>query len=129
MRCIDFSRRNPYYPIDESGSIKDVVNIFLKGPHRIAITNQHNKIVSIVSQSDLIRWLAKDTTSLGFAAEQTAKQIMKKVISVSPNSKAIEAFRLMSEKNLTSIAIVDNEVLVGVLSAADLKVCDPWRCL
>src|SRR5262249_16745930 len=118
----DLSRRNPYYPIDEGASIKEIVDIFLKGPHRIAVTNQLNKIVSIVSQTDMIKWLAKDTTSLAFAAEKPSSSIMKSVVSVPSFTKAIDAFTVMSEKNLISLAIVDNDTLVGVLSATDLKV-------
>jgi len=46
------------------------------------------------------------------------------VLSVKSNSKAIEVFRLMDNKKLTGVAVVDESGrLVGNTSASDLKVC------
>jgi CBS domain-containing protein len=47
----------------------------------------------------------------------------KKVISVSLETKVVEAFHLMSELNITGVAVVDNEgALFSALSAKDIKV-------
>lgn len=50
----------------------------------------------------------------------------KPVISVNENTPAIETFRLMDNKKISSVAVVDaNGTFVGNTSASDLKV----KCL
>ncbi len=98
------------------------MEIFVKGPHRIAVTDDSNHIVHILTQTNIISWLAEDTTRIGLKAEIPAKKFMQPVVSVYQSTLAIDAFRIMSEKGLTSLAVVQDGILVGTLSASDLKV-------
>ena len=84
-------------------------------------------IVGIVSQRDLFR--SALVTALGFGREtQTAviktikiKEIMTEhVITISPDASVKEAARMMIDKKIGCLPVVDGENLVGLLTETDI---------
>jgi len=121
----DQPRHDPYYPLTEDMGIQDAVEIFVRGIHRIAVTNINNHIVRILTQTNIIKYLANNPTTMGLRAEQPVSKfgrLRTELVSVTPDTLTVEAFKLMAEKRLNSVAIVNKEgVLMGSLSATDLK--------
>ncbi len=58
-----------YYPLTADMGVVDAVEIFLRGVHRIAVTNNEGKITHIFTQSSLIKHLAEDHFRMGGEAE------------------------------------------------------------
>jgi len=115
----------PYYPLEETQPLKVAIEIFLKGVHRIAVTDSQKKLVGLLTQTNVIRYLNQDPTLMGFkGTEEIDKMNMlqRHVVSISPSFLTIDAFRTMQEKRLSSLGVVDsNGVLVSILSVSDLK--------
>jgi len=122
---LNISQRNSYFPLNADQTLKEAVEIFRRGPHRIAITSHSNNIVNILTQTNIISWFAKDITRMGLKAEYQAKNFMQPIVFVYPETLTIEAFKLMADKGLSSVAVIENDTnnqsLVGTLSATDLK--------
>jgi len=89
-----------------------------------------------VTQSQVVRWLHRHLRQLGGKKKKpvsTCNNFFKPVISVSPDTKAIDAFEKMIENKVQGVAVLDETgKLVGNLSLRDLKAIGPdasrfWR--
>ena len=105
------------------------------------------KVVGIVSESDIIRYIRFNvlmpkirTTSLSLSIAELLKHeltftkelkklskakikdiMSKKVISISPDKNILDAANLMSEKDIQRLPVIDSEgKLVGIISRTDL---------
>jgi CBS domain-containing protein len=119
-------RHDAYYPLHYNAALKVGVEIFLKGVHRIAVTDDSNRIFHILTQSNIIRWLGQDTSRMGLKADLSVSKMDTKklnaLITIPSTTRTIEAFELMKKTGVSSLAVVGKEgVLEGVISASDLK--------
>jgi len=121
----DQPRHDPYYPLTGDMGIQDAIEIFLRGVHRIAITNNSNHIVHILTQSNIIKYLAEDPTRMGLRAELKVSEFSRlktNLVTITTDLQTVDAFKLMADKRLNSLAIVNKlGALVGSISATDLK--------
>ena len=85
------------------------------------------KIVGIVSQRDLFR--SALITALGFGRKTTSaliktitiKEVMTEhVITISPEATVKEAARVMIEKKIGCLPVVENQKLIGILTETDI---------
>jgi len=123
-------------------SVKDLINIPFKGRtldlplkdvirdlavhERVPIVNEEGKIVSIISQAVIVKFLVKSIDKLGpraFASISELDIISKPVQTVSEETPTILAFAKMFENNFSALAIVDSEdsQMLGVISFKDFK--------
>jgi CBS domain-containing protein len=119
--------------VHSTDSIKAAIEIFVKGVHRVAVTDDKNQIIHVLSQSDIIRWMAGDFTRMGSKANvEVDKLDIKKLgslVAAPSTTRTVEVFELMKEKGVTSVAILGKDgTLEGVLSASDLKVTWLYIC-
>jgi len=118
-------RYEHYYPLEETQPLKEAIEIFLRGVHRIAVTDSQKKLVGLLTQSNLIKYLFNDPTRMGLKAEEqicNMNSLQRNVVSVSPSFLTIDAFKIMQRKRLTSLGVVDyNGVLLTTLSVSDVK--------
>jgi predicted transcriptional regulator len=120
-------KQEPYYSLTLESNLADAIQIFKGGAHRIAITNSSQiKLVNILTQSNIIKFLAEDSTRMGIKAESAVREMhnfQKNVISIPSTWKTFDAFKKMVDCNVTSVAVVNEKgVLIGSLSCSDLKV-------
>ena len=95
--------------------------------HRLALF-AGGKIRSIVSQSDVMRFLYNASERLGPLARETVEALgfvaaAKKVLCVTPQTPAFAAFNMMYGNAVSAVGIIDpeTEALVGTLSASDVR--------
>jgi len=123
---VDFSGRNPFLGTLEETPIISILPIFAKGIHRMAVTNQQDDIIGVLSQSDIIQFLAKNTSGLGSKANSTLEELgcaYKDVVKVKSDTITFEAFKLIQTSKVSGVAVVDSDdVIIGNLSASDLKI-------
>lgn len=74
------------------------------------------RLVGMISQSDLLRGL-----KAGAIDDQSVADVMtKEVITVPPTESAIVVAKLMVEKRINRIPIVDNDKVVGIVTRGDI---------
>ncbi len=74
------------------------------------------KLVGIISQSDILKGLKSGAISdISVADVMTAD-----VVTVSPTESAVLVAKIMIEKHINRIPIMDNEKLVGIVTRGDI---------
>jgi len=126
--AVNLSKRNEFHPMTEGTSLYEIVSILSVGIHRVPIVdaNDSNKIVNIITQSGVIQFLAKNIEKLGARAKMTVQELgvglEHSVIKINQSQPAIEAFKIMDEKQVSAAAIVDDKnVLINTISVTDIK--------
>jgi len=127
---VDLSRFDPFCSISTTAKLSQLLFLFQKGIHRVAIMEEQKdslpQIRNIISQSDVISFLAKNINHFGKLGHCPIEDLnlgqKSRIISVSSQSKAIHAFYQMIQRNVSAVAIVDKQgVLVASISATDLR--------
>lgn len=73
-------------------------------------------LVGIISQTDILKALKSGTLQ-----DQTVKDVMTgEVLSVSPTESAVAVAKLMIDKRINRVPVVENEKLVGIVTRGDL---------
>jgi CBS domain-containing protein len=120
------SGRNPYYPIDENTSLLTAIDLMLTYQcHRLPVVDKMGQLTSLISQSLLVNAILSNLGKFNQIKNRTVAELnigIKTVIGVNVNDRAIDAFKLLYDKKILGVAVVDNAgSLVGNISASDLK--------
>jgi len=124
------SRRNPYKSVKLSDPLTKVVELLANRSgatklKRVAIVDDADKVIGIVSQTTLVAFLGKEIAAHHVHSAKTVTELnlgSAPVVALAESQPALEAFRIMDAKRITGLAIVsDNGRLVGNISARDLK--------
>jgi len=124
---VNESKRNLFHPVPEGTPLYDIVKILATGVYRVPIVDKHdsNKIINIITQSGVVQFLSKHINTLGPRAKQTIHELgigLNNIVKVDHDKLAIEAFRLMQNKQISAVAVVDERgVLTNTLSISDIK--------
>ncbi|GAB5360564.1 hypothetical protein AAMO2058_000638700, partial [Amorphochlora amoebiformis] len=99
--------------------------------HRVALLDG-TEATSIVTQSDVVKYLHQHKKEMGKKLETKIEDLAmytpNKVVCVTSDMTAMEAFHIMFNKNLSCVGITnDDGVLIGNLSASDLRGLDAGR--
>lgn len=93
--------------------------------HRVALFDNQGRITSIISQTDIIKFLAHNTSDLGDIASASVESlglVSNNVESIAPSLSAIEAMQRMAAKKLSSMAVVDpNGNIMGNFSISEMR--------
>lgn len=104
-----------------TSSTADLPNVV----HRIAIFDSTSRIVNIISQSDIVRYLLEHRDELGEHGMTSVGELgfgQKEIISVPPEMSAIEALKVMNEKQIGAVGVVNSTgQIIGNFSAADMR--------
>jgi len=121
-----FSRsgRNPFYAIDIHSPVLMAMEFMSKKlVHRVPVFDPSGSLVTIVTQSNIIKLLFDNLDRFNYASLKLQDLDLgtKNVISINQQKKAIEAFKLIHSNKISGVAVVDdNGYLVGNISASDL---------
>jgi len=119
--------RNPFHPVKKGYSLYSAVEALGKEKHlhRIPIIDEDRRLVNLITQSQVIDFVAQNLDLMGPRKNKPLSEIpelfhfVEKILS---DQEVIESFKLMEKKNVSGIAVVNAEdVLVGVISTKDLK--------
>jgi len=95
----------------------------------IPVIDQNGKVTGVIGVKDLtkIMWKPKEKESKGeFAGEKAAidievKGVMRSpAISVGPKAEVVEVAKLMTENDISSVVVVEEEKPVGIVTQVDL---------
>ena len=108
--------------------IQDALNLMhKKGIRRLPVVDKRSKLIGIVSDRDLLHASPSDATSLSvwelnyLLSKVTLKRVMSApVITVSPDTPVQEAARIMVEKKIGGLPVIQGGKLVGIITETDL---------
>jgi len=97
--------------------------------HRLPVMSTHDpqKIHGMVSQIDIVTWLHKHIDDAGDSVQRPIKELGlthagKEVFSASLQTKLLDVYKNLTDKNIAGCPIVDaGNHLIGNLSVSDLK--------
>jgi len=119
----NFSEGNPFHRVTKRTSVLDIMRIFARGVHRVAIM-EGSAFVNVISQSDIIRFLSMKGKLFGDNMKMSLDLIglsFLGVCTVSQDLNTLKALSIMRKLRVSGIGIVDHEgKLTGNLSASDL---------
>jgi CBS domain-containing protein len=124
---VDLSEKNPFYVCHGDQTLSTAVENYLKGAHRIAITDDCGDIIGIISQWTIANYLATVPTDdkdwIPILREPVGKvQFTHEVVSAQCEETTLNCFLSMYRQNVSNLAILDNEGRIcGSLSSSDLK--------
>jgi len=122
------SRRNPFFPIHSGYSLFSAVEALARenGLHRIPVIDEERKLITVVTQSQIVNILLRNLDIIGEKKDKPVSQMEKyyeDVVCVREDDITLEAFKIMVEKNVGGLAVIDKEgKLTANISLRDLKV-------
>ncbi len=95
-----------------------IIEISRKSLGMTAIVDENQSVLGIYTDGDLRRTLEK---KLDFTTTSISSVMSKNPRSISPDALAVEAVRMMEERGISQMLVVDNNnKLVGALNMLDL---------
>jgi len=98
-----------------------------RGIRRLPVVDKKGKLIGIVSDRDLLHASPSDATSLSvwelnyLLSKVTLKDVMtKNVITVTPETPVQEAARIMADKKIGGLPVMQAGKVVGVITETDL---------
>jgi len=117
---MEISGRNRWVNITCTDSLNNLI-IELAKQHRVVVINESKQIVGLLTQTKLIEFLFKRRKDWPEVMQQRVQNLQKPVESINMKEFVISAFKKMWEKEVSGLAIVDNNgTLVGNISASDI---------
>lgn len=124
---INLSSRNPFVPVREGSSLYSVIELLAKHKvHRVPVIDHQGRVSNLITQSSIVSFLAAHIDKLGNIAGQTVSSLLlghKDVFTVGINARAIDAFKIMTDRDISAVGVVDEEGrLIGNISVRDIRV-------
>jgi acetoin utilization protein AcuB len=117
----------PVISVAPDAPVNDVLAMFKKEHIRRAPVLKEGKLVGIVSEGDLLNAAPSSATSLSvweihyLISKVKIKEVMsKKVITVTRDTPIEEAARIMADKKIGGLPVMDSERVVGMITETDL---------
>jgi len=123
---INASNRDPYIPLHINNPVVMALDMFAEGIHRVVCASDDGNIVSSVSQSNIVNWMANHLKegAMEDMASLTVNQLglsNKPVISINLEDTVLAAVDVLNEKGVSALAVIsDTGRLVGNYSASDV---------
>lgn len=120
------SKKNKFCPVTAGTSLLDAMKVMTDAHvQRLPVVSVDFQLKNFVTQSAIIAFLAKHVDELGDFVDKTLAQLgfkPKEVISISVDRPTIEAFRLINEKKITGIPVMDTDgTMITNISCSDLR--------
>ena len=85
----------------------------------VLVEDRDHKLVGIVSQRNIIKYVVNNPNRDIHSPTAVREIMTPNPISVSPETTSLEAIRIMKEKNFSSLPVVRNGALVGIVTEVD----------
>ena len=95
--------------------------------HRLPVLDKDKKLVGILTEKDILYATPSPASSLSIhemaylLSKLTVKKLMSKnVITITKNTTVEEAARMMVDRDLSSLPVLDGDKLIGIVSKSDM---------
>lgn len=116
IRVKEVMRKNSLIPSVKSSATMSTVLLEMTSKHLgcTAVTNDNNDLIGVITDGDLRRHISEDFLSL------TAKNIMtQNPTIINQEMLAVEAIAILNKKSITSLFVVEDKAVIGVLHIHD----------
>jgi len=116
-----------FHPVQAGYSMLQAMTLMAQtGIHRIPVVDENHTIIGICTQSMIISILSQAINLFGDSRDLPMsalhESLSDNVYSVQEDTKVLDAFKLMREKNVLGLAVVNNDgSLIDNLSIRDLR--------
>ncbi len=123
----DFMTKNPIYtnPKELIANVKSTMD--REQITKVPVLDDSGKLIGVITKTDLKKTMPSNATTLDIyelsylLSKITVEKVMKKQpITIQKDATIEEAAKLMSEKGISSLIVMDGEVLSGILTKTDL---------
>ncbi|WP_407429175.1 CBS domain-containing protein [Treponema sp.] len=123
----DFMTKNPVYtnPKELISNVKSTMD--REQITKVPVLDDSGKLVGVITKTDLKKTMPSEATTLDIyelsylLSKMTVEKVMKKnPITIQKDATIEEAAKLMAEKGISSVIVLDGEVLSGILTKSDL---------
>ena len=123
----DFMTKNPIYtnPKELISNVKSTMD--REKITKVPVLDESGKLIGVITKTDLKKTMPSNATTLDIyelsylLSKMTVEKVMKKSpITIQKEATIEEAARLMAEKGISSLIVMDGEVLAGILTKTDL---------
>jgi CBS domain-containing protein len=135
------SQRPRTYATYRGTSLLQALSVFANtNIRRIPVVSRQDRVVGMVTQSMVVSLLTQNLNLLGSLKDKRVGEMesilapQEKLLFVKENQTAVEAFKIMTDNNISGLPILDNNgLLVDSISIRDLRVIGTnaarWRRL
>jgi len=104
--------------VREDANIVEVSRSMMDRGVGACFVERDGKVVGIITERDIVRRVVAKGLDL---FKTRASEIMSRpIIAVEPNASVEEALQIMAEKKIRRLAVIDKNVLVGIVTISDL---------
>lgn len=123
----DFMTKNPIYtnPKELISNVKSTMD--REQITKVPVLDDSGKLIGVITKTDLKKTMPSNATTLDIyelsylLSKMTVEKVMKKnPITIQKDATIEEAAKLMAEKGISSVIVMDGEVLAGILTKSDL---------
>ena len=123
----DFMTKNPIYtnPKELIANVKNMMD--REQITKVPVLDDSGKLIGVITKTDLKKTMPSNATTLDIyelsylLSKITVEKVMKQhPITIQKDATIEEAAKLMSEKGISSLIVMDGEVLSGILTKTDL---------
>jgi len=105
--------------IPPTATVRDLLGLLAEQRIGAAVVTSDDAIVGIVSERDVVRWLAEDAG--GMLDLQVAEIMTVDVVTCSKETSVEDLARTMTERRIRHVPVVDADgALVGIVSIGDV---------
>ena len=109
--------------IDENVSVKEAADVMDKNEISCLIATRKEKAIGIITERDLLKRVIVEAKN---AKKTKVGEIMSSPLEVVAVGTDLEkTVRLMFEKKIKKLPVVDNDSIVGLVSLTDIARCQP----
>ncbi|MBQ7158853.1 MAG: CBS domain-containing protein [Treponema sp.] len=113
---------NPETSVTDARALMTKENV-----NKLPVLDSDNRLVGIVTKNDLSKAAPSDATTLDMyelsyllSKLKVEKVMVKKVTTVQQNEVIEEAARIMADKNVGCLPVMNEDLLVGIITESDL---------
>jgi len=109
--------------VDASDSVYNAADIMIKNSVGCVVVTEYGDLAGIVTKGDILR---NALLKLLDPKKTTVQLVMtKSPVTIEASASLEDAARLMTERNVSKLPVLDEGILVGVISASDIMRVQP----
>ena len=109
--------------VDASDSVYNAADIMIKNSVGCVVVTEYGDLAGIVTKGDILR---NSLLKLLDPKKTTVQLVMtKSPVTIEASATLEDAAKLMTEKNVSKLPVLDEGILVGVISASDIMRVEP----
>lgn len=108
--------------VKRDATLKDASEVMAKTRIGSLVVVEGNKIIGIITSSDIIRSIAQDKVPANTLIEEV---MSKRVFTVEPDVTLQKAVDVMIDNKIRELPVVENSKIKGILTVTDVAVVEP----